>query len=156
MIKSQASFLQLHKNAHAVVDLTAAQHLTRISHPWLVGSCRWSDMLTRRAIVWLCQQTGKPILKLTNKDYNQYGGLNELLALYGSAYNVNIKIFNDLQRTITGWPGRKPNADDSNRAETCQPLSQTGDHFQSASRGRCDFPWEALSSVWLSRITTYT
>ena len=118
--KVPASFLQLHKNAHAVVDLTAAQHLTRISHPWLVGSCDWNDMLTRRAIVWLCLQTGKPILKLTNKDYNQYG-LNELLALYGSAYNVNIKIFNDLQRTITGWPGGKPNADDSNRPERAKP-----------------------------------
>lgn len=118
--KVPASFLQLHKNAYAVVDLTAAQHLTRISHPWLVGSCEWNDMLTRRAIVWLCEKTGKPILKLTNKDYNQYG-LNELLALYNSAYNVNIKIFNDLQRTITGWPGGKPNADDSNRPERAKP-----------------------------------
>ncbi len=115
-----ASFLQLHKNAHVVLDLNAAQHLTRISHPWLVGSCDWTDKLIRRAIVWLCQETGKPILKLTNKDYNQYG-LNELLALFGSAYNVNIKIFNDLQRTITGWPGGKPNADDSNRPERAKP-----------------------------------
>lgn len=115
-----ASFLQLHKNAHAVLDLTSAQHLTRISHPWLVGSCEWTDKMIRRAIVWLCTQAGKPILKLTNKDYNQYG-LNELLALYGSAYNVNIKIFNDLQRTITGWPGGKPNADDSNRPERAFP-----------------------------------
>ncbi|NLI71808.1 MAG: glucosamine-6-phosphate deaminase [Bacteroidales bacterium] len=115
-----ASFLQLHKNAHVVLDLTSAQHLTRISHPWLVGSCDWTDTLIRRAIVWLCQVTGKPILKLTNKDYNQ-NGLNELLALYGSAYNVNIKIFNDLQHTITGWPGGKPNADDSNRPERALP-----------------------------------
>lgn len=115
-----ASFLQLHKNAHAVLDLNSAQHLTRISHPWLVGSCDWTDKLIRRAIVWLCEVTEKPILKLTNKDYNQHG-LNELLALYGSAYNVNIKIFNDLQRTITGWPGGKPNADDSNRPERSTP-----------------------------------
>lgn len=115
-----ASFLQLHKNAHAVLDLTSAQNLTRISHPWLVGSCDWTDKLIRRAIVWLCQSTGKPILKLTNKDYNQHG-LNELLALFGSAYNVNIKIFNDLQRTITGWPGGKQNADDSNRPERALP-----------------------------------
>lgn len=115
-----ASFLQLHKNVHAVLDLSAAQHLTRISHPWLVGSCEWTDKLIRRAIVWLCEKTGKPILKLTNKDYNQ-NGLNELLALYGSAYNVNIKIFNELQRTITGWPGGKPNADDSNRPERATP-----------------------------------
>ena len=115
-----ASFLQTHKNAHAILDLTAAQHLTRISRPWMVGSCDWTDKLIRRAIVWLSEQTLKPILKLTNKDYNQYG-LNELLALHGSAYNVNIKIFNDLQRTITGWPGGKPNADDSNRPERAKP-----------------------------------
>ena len=119
--KVPASFLQLHKNAHAVLDLSAAQFLTRISHPWLVGSCEWTDTLTRRAIVWLCNQTQKPILKLTNKDYNQFG-LDELLALYGSAYNANIKIFNDLQRTITGWPGGKPNADDSNRPERALPF----------------------------------
>lgn len=115
-----ASFLQMHKNAMATIDLNAAQQLTRISHPWLVGPCEWTDKLIRRAIVWLCTQTDKPILKLTNKDYNQHG-LDELLSLYGSAYNVNIKIFNDLQHTITGWPGGKPNADDSNRPERAQP-----------------------------------
>lgn len=115
-----ASFLQLHKNAMAAIDLNAAQYLTRISHPWLVGPCEWTDKLIRRAIVWLCNETEKPILKLTNKDYNQHG-LDELLALYGSAYNVNIRIFNDLQRTITGWPGGKPNADDSNRPERAKP-----------------------------------
>ena len=115
-----ASFLQLHSNAMAVVDLSAAQQLTRISQPWLVGPCEWTDKLIRRAIVWLCSETGKPILKLTNKDYN-LNGLDELLALYGSAYNVNIKIFNDLQHTITGWPGGKPNADDTNRPERALP-----------------------------------
>ncbi len=115
-----ASFLQLHKNAMAAIDLNAAQQLTRISHPWLVGTCEWNDMLIRRAIVWLCNETEKPILKLTNKDYNQHG-LDELLALYGSAYNVNIKIFNDLQHTITGWPGGKPNADDTIRPERANP-----------------------------------
>ena len=76
--------------------------------------------LIRSAIVWLCQLTGKPILKLTNKDYNE-NGLSELLALFGSAYNVNIKIFNDLQHTITGWPGGKPNADDTYRPERAKP-----------------------------------
>lgn len=115
-----ASFLQLHKNAMAVIDLNAAQYLTRISQPWLVGSCEWTNKLIRRAIVWLCNETKKPVLKLTNKDYNQHG-LDELLSLYGSAYDVNIRIFNDLQRTITGWPGGKPNADDSNRPERAFP-----------------------------------
>jgi glucosamine-6-phosphate deaminase len=116
-----ASFIQHHKNAKVVIDLNAAQQLTRISHPWLVSSCIWTDKLIRRAIVWLCNETGKPILKLTNKDYNQHG-LDELLALYGSAYNVNIRIFNDLQHTITGWPGGKPNADDTNRPERANPF----------------------------------
>ena len=115
-----ASYLQTHNNAHIVVDLSAAANLTRIQRPWLVTSCEWNDKLIRSAIVWLCQLTGKPILKLTNKDYNE-NGLSELLALYGSAYNVNIKIFNDLQHTITGWPGGKPNADDTYRPERATP-----------------------------------
>ena len=115
-----ASFLQTHDNAHVVIDLAASAKLTRIQHPWLVTSCKWTDKLVRSALIWLCQKTGKPILKLTNKDYNE-NGLSELLALYGSAYNANIKIFNDLQHTITGWPGGKPNADDSNRPERATP-----------------------------------
>ena len=115
-----STYLQNHMNAKAVIDLSAAYELTRISHPWLVTNCDWDNKLIRRAIVWLCQLTGKPILKLTNKDYSEHG-LGELLALYGSAYNVNIKIFNDIQHTITGWPGGKPNADDSNRPERATP-----------------------------------
>lgn len=116
-----ATFLQTHNNTHVVVDLAAGVKLTRIVHPWLVTSCQWNDKLTRAALVWLCQKTGKPILKLTNKDYNE-NGLSELLALYGSAYNANIKIFNDLQHTITGWPGGKPNADDTYRPERAKPF----------------------------------
>jgi glucosamine-6-phosphate deaminase len=115
-----ASCLQAHPNAHIIIDLNAAFELTRINHPWLVTNCDWTSKLTRRAIVWLCFKVSKPILKLTNKDY-QDNGLGELLALYGSAYNVNIKIFNDLQHTITGWPGGKPNADDTNRPERAKP-----------------------------------
>jgi glucosamine-6-phosphate deaminase len=115
-----ASFLQNTNNAKVILDLSAASQLTRISHPWLVTGCEWDNQLIRRAIVWLCQLTGKPILKLTNKDYSE-NGLGELLALYKSAYNVNIKIFNDIQHTITGWPGGKPNADDSNRPERALP-----------------------------------
>jgi glucosamine-6-phosphate deaminase len=112
--------LQHHTNVNIYVDLSSAFDLTRISHPWLVTNCEWDNKLIRRAIVWLCTITKKPILKLTNKDYSEHG-LGELLALYGSAYNVNIKIFNDIQHTITGWPGGKPNADDSNRPERAEP-----------------------------------
>ena len=116
-----ASYLQMHNNANVCIDLAAASHLTRIQRPWLVTNCEWNDKLIRSAIVWLCMRVKKPILKLTNKDYNE-NGLSELLALYGSAYNVNIKIFNDLQHTITGWPGGKPNADDTYRPERAKPF----------------------------------
>ena len=116
-----ASYLQLHANTSVCVDLAAAAHLTRIQRPWLVTSCEWNDKLVRSAIVWLCTTLNKPILKLTNKDYNE-NGLSELLALYGSAYNANIKVFNDLQHTITGWPCGKPNADDTYRPERAKPF----------------------------------
>ena len=116
-----ASYLQLHANTSVCVDLAAAAHLTRIQRPWLVTSCEWNAKLVRSAIVWLCTTLNKPILKLTNKDYNE-NGLSELLALYGSAYNANIKVFNDLQHTITGWPGGKPNADDTYRPERAKPF----------------------------------
>ena len=116
-----ASYLQLHTNATVYIDLAAAAHLTRIQRPWLVTNCEWNDKLIRSAIAWLCSLLNKPILKLTNKDYNE-NGLSELLALYGSAYNVNIKVFNDLQHTITGWPGGKPNADDTYRPERAKPF----------------------------------
>ena len=114
------SVLQTHPEATVYVDIAAASELTRLSKPWLVTNCEWDSKLIRRAIVWLCGVVEKPILKLTNKDYNE-NGLSELIALYGSAYNVNIKIFNDLQHTITGWPGGKPEADDTNRPERATP-----------------------------------
>lgn len=115
-----STYLQNHPKARVFVDISAAYDLTRICHPWLVTNCEWDNKLIRRAIAWLCMLTNKPILKLTNKDYSE-NGLGELLALFGSAYNVNIKIFNDIQHTITGWPGGKPNADDSNRPERATP-----------------------------------
>ena len=116
-----ASLLQGHPHVKVVTDLAGAEDLTRISHPWKVTSCEWDDKLIRRAIVWLCNMTKKPILKLTDKDYKDWG-LGELVALYGSAYNVNIKVFNELQHTITGWPGGKPDADDTYRPERANPF----------------------------------
>lgn len=115
-----ASLMQLHGNAHIYCDLLAADELTRIKLPWCVTSLKWTDKLIRRAIVWLCEQVDKPILKLTNQDYSDHQ-LSELLTIYGSAYDVNIKVFNDIQSTITGWPGGKPNADDSKRPERSTP-----------------------------------
>jgi glucosamine-6-phosphate deaminase len=102
--KIPATFLQLHENVKVVLDNGAAEQLTRIKTPWLVDTVEWNDQLIRKSVVWLCQKVQKPILKLTDRDYNDHG-MSELITEYGPAYNINIKVFNDLQRTITGWPG---------------------------------------------------
>ncbi|MDR1864427.1 MAG: glucosamine-6-phosphate deaminase [Bacteroidales bacterium] len=114
------SYLQNHPNAKVVLDLSAASELTRVKTPWLVGVCNWNDRLIRKAVVWLCQKTEKPILKLTDRDYND-NGMSDLNAEFGPASMINIKVFNDLQHTISGWPGGKPNADDSTRPERALP-----------------------------------
>jgi glucosamine-6-phosphate deaminase len=116
-----ATFLQEHKNTLFILDEGAASHLTRNKLPWLVGSHDWTDFNIRKAVVWLCLKIGKAVLKLTDEDYNE-NGLGELLTEHGPAYNINIKIFNELQHTITGWPGGKPNADDSHRPERKAPF----------------------------------
>ena len=116
-----SSFLQKHNNALVVLDEAASSQLTRVKTPWLLDSCNWDDNLIRKAVVWLCQTLNKPVLKLTNNDYMEHG-MADVLTIYGSAYKVNIKIFNELQHTITGWPGGKPNADDSNRPERAKPF----------------------------------
>ena len=116
-----ASYLQKHDDITLFADETSAGQLTRIVSPWLVGPCRWSNKFKRKAVVWLCQKVGKPILKLTQQDYlDNY--LGELLELYGPFDKINIEVFNDLQHTITGWPGGKPNADDSTRPVKSVPF----------------------------------
>jgi glucosamine-6-phosphate deaminase len=116
-----ATFLQLHPNSEIILDEAAAAKLTRFKTPWLVGQVTWDDTLIRKAVVWLCQQVDKPILKLTEMDYNEHG-MSYLINDHGPAYSININVFNQLQRTITGWPGGKPNADDSNRPERATPF----------------------------------
>lgn len=118
-----SSLLQLHANATVVVDEAAACQLSRIETPWLYESCTWGDAQIRTAVVWLCLATEKPILKLTDGDYMEHG-MGDLLTHFGSAYEVNIKVFNELQRTITGWPGGKPGVDDSERPERAEPAQK--------------------------------
>jgi glucosamine-6-phosphate deaminase len=116
-----STFLQKHSNTLVVLDDAASSKLTAIKTPWLLDSCQWDENLIRKAVVWLCQKVKKPILKLTNNDYMEHG-MADVITEYGSAYQVNIKIFNQLQHTITGWPGGKPNADDSHRPERAKPF----------------------------------
>lgn len=116
-----ASFLQGHPNVCVYADRAAAAVLTREQHPWLVGPVEWTPTLTRRAVVWLAQTIRKPILKLLDEDYTEHG-MAELLTEQGPAYGLNIRIFNQLQYTISGWPGGKPNTDDTHRPVRATPF----------------------------------
>ncbi|MEZ4917611.1 MAG: glucosamine-6-phosphate deaminase [Saprospiraceae bacterium] len=115
-----ATFLQEHPNVKVVVDQAAASELTSIKTPWLVGMCAWDDALICQAVTWLSQKTGKPILKLTDTDYNE-NHLSDLIVERASSYDLNIQVHNTLQDTITGWPGGKPDVDDSRRPERALP-----------------------------------
>lgn len=108
-----ASYLQEHPDARFVLDPAAAAELTRFKTPWLLAPIEklglsWDEATTRKAVIWLSLELGKPITKLTDEDYNEHG-LQDLLARYErGAYDINIQVFKGLQRTITGWPGGKP------------------------------------------------
>ncbi len=117
-----ASYLQNHSNVIAILDNASCSDLIRVEAPWLFNPCDWSnEKLVRKAVLWLCLKVKKPVLKLTDKDYSENGML-DLLADEDAASKINIKIFNDLQHTITGWPGGKPDADDTNRPERANPF----------------------------------
>jgi len=118
-----ATYLQDHDNTTFILNEDASEELTRIKTPWLVGPCLWDEELASKAIVWLCNITNKSILKLTDNDYNEHG-MSNLLVQEGSAYDININMFNKLQHSITGWPGGKPNADDSFRPERANPAKK--------------------------------
>ncbi|MEM1058522.1 MAG: glucosamine-6-phosphate deaminase [Verrucomicrobiota bacterium] len=115
-----ASFLQQHGDVRFFLDEAAASGLIRQRHPWRVGPVDWTPRLRRQAVVWLSQTVGKPVLKLTDEQYGEHQ-LADLITAHGPAYNLNIRIFNELQHTITGWPGGKPNADDTYRPERAEP-----------------------------------
>ena len=116
-----ATFLQNHQNCDFIIDRAAATSLTREATPWLVGDCDWTEGLIKKATIWLSETRNKAVLKLTNEDYNEYG-MGSLIAEIGSAEELNVKIFNQLQQTITGWPGGKPLADDTKRPERANPF----------------------------------
>ena len=118
--QNPSSFLQKHPNTIVFLDEPAASLLTRKDAPWLVSMVNWNEDLICKAVVWLSKKLQKPILKLTNEDYTE-NGLSDLIMDVASSYSLNIRIFNRLQHTITGWPGGKPNEDDTYRPERKTP-----------------------------------
>lgn len=118
-----ATYLQNHPNTVFVMDNAASAKLSRIDTPWVLGNIQWDKQIEKRAVIWLSQKLNKPILKLTDREYSDFG-MSDLLIENGPAYNINIKIFNELQHSITGWPGGKPNVDDTNRPERAVPAKK--------------------------------
>jgi glucosamine-6-phosphate deaminase len=118
-----ATYLQLSDHVEFILDKDAASELTRFKMPWLVKDCIWEEPLVKKAVIWLSNTLNKSILKLTEEDYNSHG-MAQLATEKGPVYDINIHVFNLLQHSITGWPGGKPNADDSQRPERAQPAKK--------------------------------
>src|ERR1700744_457785 len=118
-----ATYLQLSDHVEFILDQDAASLLSRFNPPWLVKDCVWDEQLKKKAVIWLSDKAQKPILKLIEDDYNN-NGMAQLAVEQGPVYNINIDIFNQIQHTITGWPGGKPDADDSQRPERALPAKK--------------------------------
>ena len=118
-----ASYLQDHPNSVFILDKGASSLLTRVNAPWIVEKVEWNPQMIKKAVVGLALKLEKPVLMLTEADYIE-NGMSDLLTEVGDAYDINIRIFNKLQHTITGWPGGKPNADDTNRPERAEPAKK--------------------------------
>ncbi len=116
-----ASLLQNHDNCTFVLDETAASELTRFKYPWLTGECVWTDMMMKKAVVYLALKLQKPVLSLTNNDYND-NGLSDLLVEKGDAYEINLLVFYLLRDTITGWPAGKVTGKRDNHPERSDPF----------------------------------
>ena len=115
-----ASLLQNHDDVTFVIDEAAAAELTRFKSPWLTGDCDWTPKMIKKAVVNMALKLKKPVLSLTNSDYNEYG-LSDLLVEEGDAYEINLKVYYMLRDSITGWPGGKPHANLPEHPERSEP-----------------------------------
>ena len=116
-----ASLLQNHDDCEMVIDEQAASELTRNKYPWLTGECEWDAYMMKKAVVNLALKLNKPVLSLTNNDYNE-NGLNDLLTEKGDAYECNLQVFYLLRDSITGWPGGKPAEQRHSHPERHEPF----------------------------------
>jgi len=116
-----ASLLQNHDDCTFVIDEGCASELARFKKPWLTGECVWTDKMIKRAVVNLSLQLNKPVLSLTNIDYND-NGLSDLLVEKGDAYEINLQVFYLLRDSITGWPGGKPTEQRLHHPERSEPF----------------------------------
>jgi glucosamine-6-phosphate deaminase len=105
-----ASLLQQHGDCSFILDEAAACELTRFKSPWLTGEIQWTSKMIKKAVVNMALKLQKPILSLTNNDYNEFG-LGDLIVEEGDAYEINLQVYYLLRDSITGWPGGKPDVE---------------------------------------------
>ena len=103
-----ASYLREHANASFLLDEASSTELTAMATPWVLGSVQWTNALVKRAVLWLCKQTSKALLKLDGDDFRQYN-LHELLRDHGPSARLAHRVFRWMTDTIEYHPGgREP------------------------------------------------
>lgn len=99
-----SSFLQTHPNANLAIDQAAAQDLTAISVPWVTGMVDWTPAMQKRAVIWLSQETSKPLLKLATSDFME-NHLYDLVREHGPTEAIVERVFHEMLDGICTKPG---------------------------------------------------
>jgi glucosamine-6-phosphate deaminase len=103
-----ACYLREHADATLLLDTAAAGKLTAVGTPWLLGQVEWTDAMIKRAVLWLCEQSGKALLMLDDDDFRRHN-LHQLLRHHGPAQSVAHRVFRWMMETIEYHPaGREP------------------------------------------------
>jgi glucosamine-6-phosphate deaminase len=98
-----ATYLRDHGDATLLLDSAAASKLTATTTPWVLGKIDWTDALIKRAMLWLCEQSGKALLKLDDDDFRKHN-LHQLLRHHGPAQSVAHRVFRWMMDTIEYHP----------------------------------------------------
>lgn len=101
-----ASLLHGHPEVRFVLDSAAASCLTGAATPWLSGNVEWTDEWIKRAMFWLCEQTGKALLKIVDEDLREHN-LHQLLRHHGPAQQIAHRVFKWMMDTIDYHPASK-------------------------------------------------
>lgn len=101
-----ASLLQEHDDATILLDKAAANELTGVATPWVLSNVTWDDQLIKRAVLWLCEQTGQALLKLDDEHFRNHN-LHRLLRHHGPASRLAHRVFRWMMDTIEYHPAGK-------------------------------------------------
>jgi glucosamine-6-phosphate deaminase len=98
-----ATLLRDHPDCCFLLDDAASEKLTCVATTWKLRNVHWTDPLVKRAVLWLCEETGKSLLKLHDDDYRDHG-LHQLLREQGPAERISHRVFRWLMDTIEYHP----------------------------------------------------